>query len=171
MRAVTQNRLPDRVCIPAGSRLPRFGPLQRLAGHGERRCSPATSQAAGSVCALRVSHSLDALLPPCPAGLVSSRFHSWGFPFEASSLLRCRTASRLPQPPGFRQGAHPQRKRQRCHQARPAWVLLTTKSRPWGPGISPAVPQSLPPWAFPSKASYDSDCRLMHLHPLTRSFE
>jgi len=31
-------------------------------------------------CALRVSHPLGALLPPRPAGLVSSRFRSWGSP-------------------------------------------------------------------------------------------
>ena len=39
-----------------------------------------------SGCALRVSHPLDALLPPRPAGLVPSRSRVWGSPFEA--LLR-----------------------------------------------------------------------------------
>jgi hypothetical protein len=37
-------------------------------------------------CAHRVSHPLDALLPPKPAGLVPSRSRVWGSPFEA--LLR-----------------------------------------------------------------------------------
>lgn len=30
-------------------------------------------------CVLRLSQPLDALLPPNPSGLVSSRLHSWGF--------------------------------------------------------------------------------------------
>jgi hypothetical protein len=34
-------------------------------------------------CALRVSHPPDALLPPRPAGLISSRSRSWGLPFGA----------------------------------------------------------------------------------------
>ena len=37
-------------------------------------------------CAHRVSHPLDALLPPRPAGLIPSRSRVWGSPFEA--LLR-----------------------------------------------------------------------------------
>jgi hypothetical protein len=39
-----------------------------------------------SRCALRVSHPLDALLPPRSAGLVSSRYRSWGFPSRLCSL-------------------------------------------------------------------------------------
>jgi hypothetical protein len=35
--------------------------------------------------ALRVSHPLDVLLPPRPAGLISSRYRSWGSPFGVSN--------------------------------------------------------------------------------------
>jgi hypothetical protein len=48
--------------------------------------------------ALRVSHPLDALLPPRPAGLISFRSRPWGLPFEALILPRCRTPSRTPPP-------------------------------------------------------------------------
>jgi hypothetical protein len=52
-------------------------------------------------CALRVSHPLDALLPSRPTGLVPSQIRSWGSPFEAFILPRCRTPSRTPRPSGL----------------------------------------------------------------------
>jgi hypothetical protein len=58
---------------------PRFVPLQRLAGR-EEPLNPSGIPTRRLRCVPRVSHPLDALLPPRPAGLVSSRFRSWGFP-------------------------------------------------------------------------------------------
>jgi hypothetical protein len=65
--------------------LPRFGPLQRFANRGEL---PNSSKipTCRLRCVLRVSHPLDALLPPRPAGFVSPRFRSWGLPFEVLLL-------------------------------------------------------------------------------------
>jgi hypothetical protein len=48
------------------------------------RCLTCSEEHGG--CARRVSHPLDALLPPRPAGLIPSRSRVWGSPFEA--LLR-----------------------------------------------------------------------------------
>jgi len=91
--------------------LPRFCPLQRFASHGEP-LNPARSQLIRLGCALRVSHPLDALLPPWPAELISSRFRSWGSPFEAflpplvpyalssaASLVELRRVTSYPAPP------------------------------------------------------------------------
>lgn len=66
-----------------------FLPLQRFSSRGERPCSrPAlVPPNVGSGCVLRVSHSLDALLPPRPVGLVSSRSRSWGSTLRG--LPRC----------------------------------------------------------------------------------
>lgn len=47
---------------------------------------------------LGVSHPFDALLPSRPSGLVSSRFRSWDFPFEAFLPPERRTLSRAPFP-------------------------------------------------------------------------
>jgi hypothetical protein len=57
--------------------LPRFCPLQRLASHGEPHKS-GESHLIRLSCALRVSHPLDALLPPRPARLIPSWIRSWG---------------------------------------------------------------------------------------------
>jgi len=77
--------------------LPRFFPLQRLVNRGEPP-TPRNIPSCELHCALRVSHPLDALLPPRSAGLVPSRFRSWGFPFEALFPPRCRRPSRAPPP-------------------------------------------------------------------------
>jgi hypothetical protein len=58
---------------------PRFFPLQRLASR-EEPLSSGGIPAHRLRCVPRVSHPLDALLPPRPAELVSSRFRSWGSP-------------------------------------------------------------------------------------------
>jgi hypothetical protein len=58
---------------------PRFFPLQRLASR-EEPLSSGGIPAHRLGCVPRVSHPLDALLPPRPARLVSSRFRSWGSP-------------------------------------------------------------------------------------------
>ena len=58
--------------------LPRFFPLQRFTSYGELR-NPSGLPPHRFGCALRVCCPLDALLPPQPAGLVSSRLRSWGF--------------------------------------------------------------------------------------------
>jgi len=49
-------------------------------------------------CALEVSHPLDALLHSRPIGLIPSRSHFWGSPFEALLRNRRRTPSRAPPP-------------------------------------------------------------------------
>jgi len=58
---------------------PRFFPLQRFASR-EEPLNSGGHPAHRLRCVLRVSHPLDALLPPRPAGLVSFRFRSWGSP-------------------------------------------------------------------------------------------
>jgi hypothetical protein len=96
-------------------RLPRFRPLQRFPSHGEP-LNPVRSHLIRLRCALRVSHPLDALLPPWPAGHISSQSRSWGLPFgallppavpyvlsDAATLMELARASRrLASPPGFR---------------------------------------------------------------------
>ena len=57
---------------------------------------PGESHLVRFCCALRVSHPLDALLPPRSAELISSRSRSWGLPFEALFPPTCRTPSRTP---------------------------------------------------------------------------
>jgi hypothetical protein len=49
-------------------------------------------------CVLRVSHPLDALLPTRPAELISSRYRSWGSPFEALIPAQRRTPFQTPGP-------------------------------------------------------------------------
>jgi hypothetical protein len=120
--------------------LPRFLPLQRLANRGE----PLTSDGIPTHrlrCALRVSHPLDALLPPRSAGLVSSRFRSWGSPFGVflpptepcalSSAATLLTLDSTPQRPvlAFR-AWHPA-----GDPARRTWGLARHQRR-------------IPPWAF-----------------------
>jgi hypothetical protein len=72
-----------RAASPCSSR--GFRPLQRFASRGEL---PNSSKipTCRLRCVLRVSHPLDALLPPRPAELVSSRFRSWGLPSEVLLL-------------------------------------------------------------------------------------
>ena len=95
-------------CRPSMLR-PRFCPLQRFAGREEPLCSGGIP-AHRLRCVPRVSHPLDALLPPRPAGLVSSRFRSWGSPSRlvphtvpyalssAGPLRFLTTSSRTPPP-------------------------------------------------------------------------
>jgi hypothetical protein len=99
---------------------PRFIPLQRLASR-EEPLSSGGHPAHRFRCALRVSHPLDALLPPRPAGLVPSRFRSWGSPSRLVPT-RCRTLSRAPDPSGFwRCSCEPRLPfRDRAHRADPA---------------------------------------------------
>jgi hypothetical protein len=78
-------------------RLPRFLPLQRLSSHGEPP-NPDEIPSRRFCCVLRVSHPLDALLPPWPSGLIPSRSRSWGLPSEAFIPQRCRTSFRTPLP-------------------------------------------------------------------------
>jgi hypothetical protein len=75
---------PSKVCSPSafyqsrGATYPRQFPNCRLSY------------------ALRVSHPLDVLLPARPPGLISFRFHSWGFPSRfcsAGSAVRTFCAS------------------------------------------------------------------------------
>jgi hypothetical protein len=154
--------------LPARPRLPRFLPLQRLPGHGERRISPAASHAAGSVCALRVSHPLDALLPPWPAELISSRSRSWGLTLRGFQppLAPC-SFSDCQHPQGFCTRPLPHASRVRftneanaCdgswYAARPAGVLLARGNRCSGLGYFTRLPASVPPWACPFKASCPS---------------
>jgi len=99
---------------------PRFIPLQRFAGREEpHNSSRIPSHRLG--CVPRVSHPLDALLPPRPAGLVSSRFRSWGSPSRLVPT-RCRTLSRAPDPSGFWRcpSGHRLPLRDRAHRADPA---------------------------------------------------
>jgi len=99
---------------------PRFLPLQRLASREEPHTSSG-HPAHRLRCVRRVSHPLDALLPPRPAGLVSSRFRSWGSPSRLVPT-RCRTPSRAPDPSGFWRGSYEPRLpfRDRAHRADPA---------------------------------------------------
>jgi hypothetical protein len=99
---------------------PRFVPLQRLAGREEPHSSGG-HPAHRLRCVLRVSHPLDALLPPRPAGLVSSRFRSWGSPSRLVPT-RCRTLFRAPDPSGFWLSSNEPRLpfRDRAHRADPA---------------------------------------------------
>jgi hypothetical protein len=106
-------------CLPAMLR-PRFFPLQRLASR-EEPLTPGGIPTHRLRCVRRVSHPLDALLPPRPARLVSSRFRSWGSPSRLVPA-RCRTPSRAPDPSGFRLGPFGPRLpfRDRAHHADPA---------------------------------------------------
>jgi hypothetical protein len=72
-------------------------PLQRFSSHGERPYCirpRAVPPACGSGCVLRVSHPLDALLPPRPVGLVSSRSRSWGSTLRGLALRGAVRTSR-----------------------------------------------------------------------------
>jgi len=86
-------------------------------------------------CVLRVSHPLDALLPPRPARLIPSWFRSWGSPFEA--LLLSLVPYALSSAAAFLE-----------------FILLQGFCTPMrvphvGMGFSQHQRQ-LPPWAFPS---------------------
>jgi hypothetical protein len=72
---------------------PRFLPLQRLASR-EEPLIPGGIPTHRLRCVPRVSHPLDALLPPRPAGLVSSRFRSWGSPSRLSPRRVVRSLER-----------------------------------------------------------------------------
>lgn len=91
-------------------------------------------------CALRVSHPLDALLPPRPAGLVPSRSHVWGSPFEAllRGERRARLSSRLD--PHEVSSLLVWRTRERARLAselRLSRALLTPRRQPPPAGVSP----------------------------------
>ena len=138
---------------------PRFLPLQRLASHEE----PLTSGGIPSHrlrCVLRVSHPLDALLPPRPARLVSSRFRSWGSPSRRFPA-RCRTLSRAPDPSGFRLGPSGPRLPFRDEH--------TTRILHAGLGFS-QVTAPLPPWDLPLRGFLlrQTVDRVTSPHPLTR---
>jgi hypothetical protein len=105
-------------------------PLSRLPSLGERHHNAAPKprcfvlrKAHG--CAHRVSHPLDALLPPRPAGLVPSRSRVWGSPFEA--LLRGERRA------GLSTRLHP-------HEvSRPLAFGLANESASQGPRLSRAL--------------------------------
>jgi hypothetical protein len=141
---------------------PRFGPLQRLPDPTEPHTS-GESHLHRSCCALRVSHPLDALLPARSAGLVSSRYRSWGSPFEALILSRSRTPSRTPLP-SWSWLAAPKR----CPPSCRAWY--TTKSPVSDLGFSqdPATGASL--GFVPSRVSCSREWSrgLPRFHPLSR---
>jgi hypothetical protein len=59
---------------------------------------PGASHRTRLCCVLRVSHPLDALLPPWPVGLISSRSRPWGSPSEVLLPPPRRTPSRAPTP-------------------------------------------------------------------------
>jgi hypothetical protein len=140
--------VPDRPEGLLGSNrspLPRFRPLQRFPGHGEPH-TPGESHLIRLRCALRVSHPPDALLPPRPAELVSSRSRSWGLPSEAfipptvpyalssaATLLGLLPRTEVLRAPlqglAHRQGSRPK-----------AWGLARLLRR-------------MPPWAFPPPRS------------------
>jgi hypothetical protein len=125
---------------------PRFVPLQRFAGR-EEPLTPSEIPARRLRCAPRVSHPLDALLPPRPAGLVSSRFRSWGSPSRlvphtvpyalssAGPLRFLAMSSRTPSPP---QGS-----------------MHTVQILPAGLGFS-QVTTALPPWVCPLRGFLQS---------------
>lgn len=105
-----------------------------------------------------VLHPLDALFPPQPSELISSRFRLWDSPFEASLLPNCRTPSQTPSPPALSAGPAPFP----VHEPDP--VLQGFHS----PEVPPKVlrfrqdPLRLPPW----------DCApLRSSHPPAPSFE
>jgi hypothetical protein len=80
-------------------------------------------------CVLRVSHPLNALLPPRSAELIPSRSRLWGSPFEASLLRQRRTSSRTP----FPHGVSSRRTRLRAPTFR---AFTLPESRPKQAGIS-----------------------------------
>jgi hypothetical protein len=90
------NTPPFEVCLPTAFPTQRSCLTELLTQACATR-APVTSRVTGP-CALRVSHSLDALLPAEPLGLISFRIRSWDFPFEVFILTWCRTLSRVPQP-------------------------------------------------------------------------
>jgi hypothetical protein len=72
-------------------------------------CSPSASSqrraathpggtSSGFCCPLSVSHALEALLRPPPAGLVSCRSRPWGFPLQGRSHPQSEPPSRTPLP-------------------------------------------------------------------------
>lgn len=77
-------RSPTHVDDSHHTPLPRFCPLQRFASH-EEPPTPRELPPHGLSCAPGVSHPFDALLPSRPAGPISSRFRSWGFPSRPCS--------------------------------------------------------------------------------------
>jgi len=118
---------------------PRFVPLQRLVNR-EEPLSSGGIPAHRSCCVRRVSHPLDALLPPRPAGLVSSRFRSWGYPsrlvphavpYALSSAGPLRFLAMSLRTPSPLQGSK-----------------HTAQILPAGLGFS-QVTTSLPPWVWP----------------------
>lgn len=117
---------------------PRFLPLQRLAGREE----PLTSGGIPSHrlrCVRRVSHPLDALLPPRPAGLVSSRFRSWGSPSRLSPRSAVRPLERRI-PRVFDKAL--------ADSVSPSGTQHTTRILHAGLGFS-QMTASLPPWVWP----------------------
>jgi hypothetical protein len=52
----------------------------------ERRTTSSVCHTRCLGCVLRISHPLDALLPPRPAELISSQIRLWGSPFEVCPL-------------------------------------------------------------------------------------
>jgi hypothetical protein len=115
---------------------------------------------AASRCTLGVLHPHGALLPPPPAEPISSRFRSWGSPFEALIRHWRRATSQPPAPPGFPIPITQKAQREPpfrgfAHQQQPmrgSWVLAR-------------VPAPMPPWAFPSEASCPSSCGWMPIIP------
>jgi hypothetical protein len=94
-----------------------------------------------SRCALRVSHPLDALLPPRPAGLVSSRSRSWGFPTGPCSRRDAVRPLGRRRPRGFSRHSA---------ESRPPLQGLSTpqRARPRVRGLA-GWTASVPPWASP----------------------
>jgi len=117
---------------------PRFLPLQRFASR-EEPLSPGGIPTHRLRCVPRVSHPLDALLPPRPAGLVSSRFHSWGSPSRLVSRGAVRPLERRT-PPVF--GAT------LSGLASPSGIEHTAQILHAGLGFS-QVTAPLPPWDSP----------------------
>jgi hypothetical protein len=96
--------LPSREHCPGAavsrSKLPRRQPPMRFASpSASSRCQAATHPGGyqpPSTCPLSVSHALEALLRPTPAGLVSCRSRPWGFTLQGRSHSQSRVPSRTP---------------------------------------------------------------------------
>jgi hypothetical protein len=113
---------PTASCQSRGATYPSGIPTRRL------RCVP------------RVSHPLDALLPPRPAGLVSSRFRSWGSP---SRLVPCAAPYALSSAGSLGFLARPLRASPPLQGSNHAAQILHA-----GLGFS-QVTAPLPPWDWP----------------------
>jgi hypothetical protein len=98
-------------------------------------------------CALRVSHPPDALLPPRPAELFSSRSRLWGSPFEAFRRIARRTG--LSTALTLKVSA-----RSLTKLGPPCQGFTRAPQRAAGSGYSPDCRRRMPPWAFSSGASY-----------------